>query len=210
MQKLNNQRFMKKIILVSMMTFAATGMFAQFNQGRMLVGGSAGIETSTEKDKTGSTTTTNGKWTSISLAPQFGYFVIDNLALGAVLDNSISKYNPESDNSSDLTLIDFSFQPFIRYYLNPGIFFQGAVGIGTGKSKVSEDGQSQERTYGTSSWSLAAGYAIFLNDNVAIEPMLGYGSDVSKYASTDFAPESKDISSGLFLRVGFQIYLGSK
>ena len=74
---------MKKITFFAIAMFATLSSFAQFNQGRMLVGGSAELSTNTNKQKDGNTTTTNSKTTSFTVSPSFGYFVIDQLAVGA-------------------------------------------------------------------------------------------------------------------------------
>ena len=61
-------------------------------------------------------------------------------------------------------------------------------------------------TVSTSSWSAGIGYAIFLNDHVAIEPAVGYVSKIGKYKDSD----ERDIVSSITASVGFQIYLGKR
>lgn len=194
---------MKKITILAIMMFGALGAFAQFNQGRMLVGGSVGFNVSTDKYKSNGTSVTNGKATSFSLAPQFGYFVINNLAVGAAVDLSLYKWTDEFDNDDDYTQTSIALQPFVRYYLPQGIFFQAQAGIGTSKSKF---GNNNDSKYNTSSFALSAGYALFLTDNVSVEPILGFRIAGEKDKDSDV----KNIDSGIFLRVGFQIYLGNK
>ena len=154
------------------------------------------------KYKSDGTTVTNGRQTSFSLAPQFGYFVIDNLAVGAALDLGLSKYKSE-DGDYESTSTSIEFQPMVRYYLPQGIFFQGQFGFGTGKDKV-DNGNTEDDKYNITSWGLSAGYAYFLADNVAIEPQLGYGGTGYK----DKDSSGKSIVNGLFIRIGLQVYLG--
>lgn len=197
----------KAIFTLAVILAGITSSFAQFEQGRMLVGGTVGFSSTTSKSESGSNSITWGNTTEISLAPQFGYFVIDNLAIGAGLDVSLSSFKPDDDdNDSEYSATGVQFQPFVRYYLPAKVFFQGNFGLGSAKYEETYLGDTDEEKYGLSSWSLAAGYAIMLNDNVAIEPMLGYGSTTTKYKDSD--PEEKDIDSGLFIRVGIQVYLG--
>jgi hypothetical protein len=170
----------------------------------MLVGGSLGFSTQTEKTKYDGNTQTDGKWTSFSLEPQFGYFVITNLAVGASLDLGLSKWKDEADGDDDYSVTSIEFTPTVRYYLLQNIFFQGQVGIGTAKYKYGS-GNIDEDKYSTLSFALAAGYAYFLSDNVVIEPMIGYGSNRETKKDTDV----KNINNGLFLRVGLQVYLGN-
>ena len=194
---------MKKITILLFAIFATFGAYAQYNQGRMLVGGSLGFSTQTEKTKFDGTTRTDGKWTSFSLEPQFGYFVIDNLAVGATLDLGLSKWKDEGDSDDDVSSTSIEFTPTVRYYLPQNIFFQGQVGFGAAKYKYGS-GNVDEEKYNTFSFALGAGYAYFLNDNVAIEPMIGYGSYHEKNKDNDV----KNINNGLLLRVGLQVYLG--
>jgi outer membrane protein len=195
---------MKKIIFFGVVMALCSSVFAQFNQGRMLVGGSAEFRTMSDKDKSGATTTTNGNRTTMSVSPSFGYFVIDQLAVGASVDMAVTKWNDKSGFDDDNTTTTVQFQPFVRYYLPMGIFFQGKFGLGTAKTTYEDN--TADNKYNTSSLALSAGYAIFLSDNVALEPELGYRT--SKFKNTD--SDTKNINSGIFLRIGFQIYLGNK
>ena len=192
---------MKKITFLGIAMLASFGVFAQFSQGRMLVGGSAEFRTMADKSKSGSTTTTNGNRTTLSVAPSFGYFVIDQLAVGASVETSVSKWNAKAGNDVDNSTHSFQFQPFVRYYLPMGVFFQGKFGLGAGKTTYDDD--FDDFKFNTSSLALTAGYAFFLSDNVALEPELGYRT--SKYKNAD--SDTKNINSGIFLRIGFQIYL---
>jgi len=196
---------MKKIITTVIVILCVTSVFAQFQKGRILAGGSIGFSSHTYKSKTNSTTTTAAKETVFNFGPKVGYFVIDKLAVGAGLNLAASVYKPEgSSNKTNNSSI--SLAPFVRYYLEPGIFFQGGFGFGSGKSKQKNANTTTTTKYGTSEWSIGAGYAYFLNDHVAIEPFVGYQSNTLKSKS----PDSKWIDSGLFLNIGFQIYLDPK
>jgi len=196
---------MKKLIFTLAVIFCSLGAFAQFEKGTILAGGSLAFESTKNKGKIGSTTTTYGKTTSFSLAPQAGYFIIDNLAVGAGLDLTLSTFKPEGDGDSKTTATELQLMPFVRYYLEPGTFFQGQFGVGSRKDKEKSGNTTVEQSYSSTSFNVGVGYALFLNDNVAIEPMLGYGSQTVKLKDVD--PDRKSIDSGLFLRVGFQIYL---
>lgn len=195
---------MKKFTFFFIAMAAAFTGHAQFEQGRKLVGGSVSFTTTTDKSKLGGTTVTNGKQTSFSVSPNFGFFVIDNLAVGAGLGISVYSYKPENSNNKN-TGTGIVFTPLVRYYLPVNVFFHGELGVGSAKSKSKNGNNTYESKSGVTNWALAAGYAIFLNESksVAIEPMLGYGSDVYKNKDT----KVKDIDNKLFLKVGFQIYL---
>lgn len=198
---------MKKVIFTAIVLLTASATFAQFEKGRILAGGS--IEFSANKDKTESNnvSVTNSKSTSFNFGPKVGYFFINNLAagLGLGLSASTTKYEGSGDKDK---ISGVSVNPFVRYYLKPGVFFQGAFGVGSGKDKYTRNSNNTTTTtkYTASNWSLGAGYAYFLNNKVAIEPFLGYQTSATKNKSNDV----KGINSGLFVNIGFQIYLDTK
>jgi hypothetical protein len=196
---------MKKTLVTLFVVLGSISAFAQFEQGTMLVGGDFGLEFTTEKSKYDNQTNTEGKGSSFALEPQFGYFVIDNLAVGGELGLTLSSWKPEGSDGK-FTSTTLTLAPFVRYYFEPGVFVEGKYAFGTSKSKDDFGGDVDEDKYSVGGWSLGAGYAIFLNDNVAIEPMIGYGATTFKN-KTSGEPAVKNINSGLFVRVGFQIYL---
>jgi outer membrane protein len=194
---------MRKIACLLTFVIICSASYAQFNQGRMLVGGSLGFHGETYKTKNNNTTTTTQKNVSFSLTPQFGYFIIDNLAIGGGIDLSSTSAKTPNNNYKDVTT-SFQFQPFVRYYLPVKVFFQGTVGVGTTKDKVINNNTTTVAKSGITSLSLGVGYAWFLNDHVAIEPFVGYLTQRTK-------PDGSSVKyneSDLFLKIGFQIYLG--
>ncbi|HTJ49788.1 MAG TPA: autotransporter outer membrane beta-barrel domain-containing protein [Cyclobacteriaceae bacterium] len=193
---------MKKIALVTVFALVISTSFAQTQQGRMMVGGSLGFSGHTDKTKNNNTTVTTDKYTTFSLAPQFGYFVIDNLAVGAGLDLSAESHKMLYNDSKSVTTT-LQFEPFVRYYLPMKIFFHGSFGVGSSKVKTTDNNVTTTSNGGVTSGSIAAGYAWFLNSNVAIEPMVGYSS-----TRTNPSGNLKYLESGPFIKVGFQIYLG--
>lgn len=193
---------MKKLVLTAFALTMFNVAFAQFNKGRMLVGGAVGFQTTTEK-QTSTITTPTIKENTFSLSPNFGYFVIDKLAVGLNfnLSNTTEKYSGGGYDYK-FTTQSFIASPFVRYYFGPGIFAQGQYGIGSAKS----GDDSNTTKYSESQWSLGVGYAYFLNDNVAIEPSVKYQSSVLKEKGQD----TKDTNSGIAINIGFQIYLGKR
>lgn len=199
---------MKKIITVIAFALVCSGAFAQFNQGRYLVGGSLGLSTYTRTLKDDNTSTKVSKGINFSLSPDAGYFIMDNLAVGAGLTLGVSTGKGIGDDDSKGSSTTFLISPFVRYYLEQGIFFQAQVDAGSRTSKYKQDGSNTTNTdtNGLFNWGLGAGYAYFLNDYVAVEPMVGFQMQTEKYSDPDY----KDIDSGLFIRVAFQIYLGER
>lgn len=141
-------------------------------KGSMIIGGSAGFDMQFEDGNNSSI---------LYLSPQFGYFLTDNLALGAAISfTKVKDVDPV-----------FGFGPFARYYLNNGLFGQ-----------LQYEFQSQptfldERINGSAA-GLGVGYALFLNNSISLEPLVYYKrhfGDLGEYNQVG-------------LQVGISAYLG--
>lgn len=128
------------------------------------------------------------------LEPRAGYFISDNIALGAQAQLGLALYDGGENFNYGLT-------PFVRYYFPEGAsptsrwFGEALVGF-AGSSLKDSDGDAVF----SSVLGLRAGYAHFVARNIAIEGTLNYtrtSADISVDTGT----------SGLSLGVGFQIYL---
>lgn len=85
------------------------------------------------------------------LNPMLGYSFVDQTILGVSLSySSISKLNA------------FSIGPFARYYLNFGLFAHAGLNF---------EHLEQAENKNDLDLILGLGYAAFLNDNVALEPL---------------------------------------
>lgn len=172
---------MKKVILSAVVILiAAVSANAQTEKGKWLVGGTASFHSVKEGS--------SDAVTSLTLAPNAGYFVGNNFALGA----SVQLTTVQKESTA------FAFAPFARYYFAPlgdnaKLFVNGTVGLGTFKSY-----QASSST-GFSTWELSAGPAFFINKNVALEIALAYGQNKFKNVEA-----TKDFG----LKAGFQIHLG--
>lgn len=151
---------MKKILLtltaVTAMTFAAN---AQTEKGTHIVGGQIGFETSKVKD-------TDNKNNSFSIAPQYGYFVSDNFALGLGLGYSWDKAEL---GDKETTHDSFTLTPYGRYYAgnsNVKFFGQLSVPMAWGNEKIDGDKFANTANYGV---ELAPGVAYFPAPRVGIE-----------------------------------------
>jgi hypothetical protein len=195
---------MKKItlLIISVFVFAAYS-FGQFSKGSILAGGSVGASFGSDKNTSAGITTYSGSRNSFSFTPLGGYFFMDNLAGGAGINlNTASAKDDRS--ASSLSETSFAFQPFVRYYYQK-FYGQFAVGFGSYKTEDTNKNSVVFTDKGSiSNWSLRGGYAILLNDHVAIEPQIGYQSE-SKSPDGTVAVTSNN--SGLFLQVALQVYI---
>ncbi len=112
-----------------------------------------------------------------TLNPTAGVFIINGLALGANINLALA------DN-----LTQFGFGPFARYYVAPNIFAQS--GFGFSSLKIG-DFDANTSLYG----NIGMGYSIFLNNHVALEPILNF----------QFG-EAQDVFG---VNIGFQVFLGN-
>lgn len=177
--------------------FCAYGAVAQFEQGRILAGGAFGLSFDNDKGVYDGVTQWEYKTTTLSLSPRAGFFVADGLAVGAGLEFGSSTF--KSGDYKETTTA-FGLSPFVRYYLPQGIFGQAEVGFGSGKYEG--EGEDKQKFF---LWSVGAGYAIFLNDNVAVEPMVSYKANTITNSDDTNAKEKNNT---ILLSVGFSIYLG--
>ncbi|MFZ1808398.1 MAG: outer membrane beta-barrel protein [Cyclobacteriaceae bacterium] len=194
---------MKKLILVIFGTILATTSFGQFTQGSFVIGGNTDLSSSftTSKSKTGSTTTTNGKFSSFSIEPRAAYFVIDNLAVGTGL--YIGTSSSKADGSPDkFTSSSLALTPLVRYYFD-NIYVQGSFQVGTDKTKNTFNGTTTESTVNRGGWSLMGGYAYFISDAISFEPQLGYSHTTRKSKGSN----TKQINSGIVIGIGLYVYL---
>ena len=156
---------------------------AQTEKGSLLIGGTAGFSTS-KIDET--------NLTAIYLNPLAGYFVIDQLAVGANVTVLATKFD-------DLNSTQFGVGPFARYYFNgsgAGRFF-GQAGFNWSSSKTGD-----LEAVSTTGFDAGVGLDYFLNDHVAIETFIGY--DFSK-------DEGASEGVGTFgLQIGIAAFISGK
>ncbi len=194
---------MRKIILFFVyILFFSIYSFSQFSKGSILAGGNVGADFSTNKTIAGSVTTTNSSTNSFSLSPQVGYFFIDNFVGGAGVKLLTSSQKNDSSPSS-FSQTNISFEPFARYYFDK-FYGQALIGFGSSSSDQTNNNGTVFTSKGSLfNWSISGGYAILLNDHVAIEPQIGY-------RSTSISPDGTNSTirtAGLFLQLGFQVYI---
>ena len=165
---------MKKLLLLTFI-FTAFTMNAQTSQGSIFVGANLG---NAMVAGTGIQFASQDGESNLSLAVDGGYFVMDDLALLVGLGYSS---NSAADSNA------FSYRLGGKYYL-------------MSKMPITLDytGSSIKDADENPSWlGLGVGYALFLGDNVAIEPGLRYNLTMND----DFTEENV-----FQLNVGFSIF----
>ena len=187
---------MKKLTLSFLLFISTTTAFTQIKKGQYLLGGSVNFESTKEDYSAIPTNTTN----NFFISPAIGYFIVDNMAGGLRLD--LGFYNTKSDNV-ETHYITTTISPFLRFYFLPvpkkvNAFIDVSYIHNKTKWKYFSNPAYYEKAKG---YSISAGPAISLTEQVALEFTVGY-----KHTLSDNFDNTKStvISSGL----GLQIHLG--
>jgi hypothetical protein len=193
----------KNLIFTCISIVVCFGASAQIEKGKVLAGGSVGLSTSKDKVIFDGNTTDESNTTNLWVMPRAGYFITDALAVGTGI--SLSTSSTKYDDDDVYTSSSISLTPFVRYYLPEGFYGQIELGLGseTDKWKPSDDDDETDK-YQLFVWSIGAGYAYFLNDNVSVEPLISY--TINSYTDNDNADYKYKYGTLLF-QIGFNIYL---
>jgi phosphate/sulfate permease len=186
---------MKKIVLViCFMTALGFHIVGQtempISKAHYFAGGVIGFGTKT-LDAINGEITISQRTNSLELSPNFGYFIINKMALG-LKANSIFTKTKFLTNGESIKESKFLLSPFIRYYVYSGFF--GETDFGFGKIKYEEDKGSILRGI------LCLGYSIFLNDKISLEPILS----LEKYKENW---NSNFVSDNNFTAINFSLSL---
>ena len=190
---------MKKLLFIALFAGLSLEGFSQFiKQGTIIGGGAFELRTFKIKDS-------ELKGSSFSLMPWAGYMVIDNLAVGGLLNFTSSSSSSGAPSNFKNSGSDFTIGPVVRYYLDQGVFIHTQAGFGSSKF-VNEVGNTKTTTkFGESKFKIGAGYAIRITDTVLFEPVIGYYSETSKDKGN--TTTTKSTVGGLFIMGGFTIFL---
>lgn len=173
--------------------------FAQTEQGKVVLSGSADLSFSSNKSQLqydGEAMGDKATTTKFSFTPSVGYFIFDNLALNIGMEF-------ESEKQGDMKSNSLIVGPGLRYYFgtsNIKPFLQGDLMFG---SSTSEDGED-ESTASVMGYDLGAGVAVFLNQHIALDFGLGYASATF---TSDEDSKLKFKSEGVVFVAGISVYL---
>jgi hypothetical protein len=193
----------KKIIFISASLLISFVAQAQIERGKIFASGSLGFSFSNYRNIDDGVTESKSRSADLWLSPRGGIFITDAILVGSGIGFSLgtTKY----DDDDKYTYSSISFTPFVRYYL-PQLFFgylELGPGFSTDKWDFSSGGDDKDR-YSFLVWEIGVGYSYFLNDYVAVEPIIYFGS--TNYTDRDNTNQ-KDKYGDLGFQVAFSIYL---
>jgi hypothetical protein len=214
---------MKKLFTVAILGLLSTGAFAQTTQGTKVVSGSVGISTSQQKDENLNET---GKiiHTNFNISPSVGYFINDELELGAEigLSYSKSKYNNEKESyesTSEGTNKEIGLSPYIKKYfmLSEKVALTGAASagfsVGRYKSEANYSPTPYKHSINRFQAGIAPGITFFPTENIGLSAAFGWLG--YRYVSTKSEEGQSKSSSSNFgldlnsstLGIGFSYYI---
>jgi outer membrane protein len=184
---------MKRVLIFfTFICSVASLSFAQTGQGRFMLSGSSDMSVffGNTKERYDGKKRDSYSNSQFNISPRASYFVVDNLAVGALFGVS---YSDNDDNEST----SFIIGPVARYYfqgekVRP--FAEALVGIGTNKWGSSK--------YSQFDFQLNGGIAYFFNDHVALDASVGYHhTGLTNRDDTNLKIKSNNFG----LQIGFSI-----
>lgn len=176
---------MKKIILaaIAVMTFGfANAQTSGYSKGDAFISGAFNVGSQKKGD---------AKANEFTIEPKVGYFVTENIAIGAKLGFGSTKIGEDKTNS-------FTAGAFGRYYFTPASQFSvyGQAGLDFTNSKI-KPGDYKENEIGA---NVGLGLSYFLSNHFAIEATwLGLGYSVNNNGGHG-AEKSNNFNFGTDLR----------
>ena len=222
---------MKKLFTILCATLLSIGVFAQAETeaGTFLISGATGLDYASQ-GVTG--TDPSDAWdddqslkvSNMEIKLMGAYFVADGLAIGLSVSNKSERITDEYstsgysslDKQTENTMV---IAPTVRFYFGEtGVWLQTAYGFGsTSTSYKSESTGNPTVTVDDSSpmsiFTLGAGYAISLSDNISLNPSVAYAmSSVTEedgYMNSSGNLEDLKINmSGMTFNLGIALHLG--
>jgi hypothetical protein len=210
---------MKKIsLLFAVLCLVASNAVAQLEKGNIMLGATSTIAMgggwdselmslyfAKTKYKQGTTTEDYYKTTAYNFLPKAGYFIMDNLVAGleVVVTGYIEKDIEDDDTWKESLL---AVGPFVRYYYPLDKIYPFAeieALFGTEKDTwLSDEDKSSIFLF-----SGSLGAAVPLGEKVTFDVQAGYTRVTDTWKDEAGDEESKYITGGFDIRLGFSIYL---
>ncbi len=152
----------KKLLIIAFAVCVVAQLRAQTSAGNMMVSGNFYYSSTNEQGDT------EFQYKQFGFLPAFGYFIADNIAVGAMLGITSNS----SDNGATKTInTSFGFGPLARYYKftaneNFAFFGQARFLYFGGKTDVTPGGEFKTSTI---NFALSPGFSYFFTDHWAMD-----------------------------------------
>lgn len=196
----------KTLFLTTILFFGLLGTsFAQLQQGNFMLGSDlgSGLASTTSSGLFSMNFGLNdGAGFEIGLSPKAGYFINDNLVIGAIVNLGFTK-SPESNNESTKTTI-YGVQGFSRFYIRPAeANLENLVNVGRFFLETNAGIAGVNVTDGPTTngfaFGFGPGYSYFITPSIALEATAKYNGLVGGGNTT--------YQNSLGVNVGIQIFL---
>lgn len=194
---------MKKLFLVCTMVLMTGLAIGQINSGSVFLTGMGSISTSGgESSITGGPTTVTteaDKKFSGGLGFGGGFFINQNIAIGANIMFTGSKTTPADTLNPEVKENSMNFGVFARYYVPMGdrFYFHGNLGFnaGSGSSKLTQGGVEVEGPkLNSTSIGISPGFTFFPSEKIAMDMnwgFLGYSTNKSEFTTGPLTTTTK-------------------
>jgi opacity protein-like surface antigen len=177
---------MKKLFIAAFAVFALTTAQAQksedkgsgmgFSKGSIFVTGALSVGSANDKN-------TDVKTSGFEIEPKIGFFVTENIAVGAKLGYASGKVKSAGTTTSDMS--GFSAGAFGRYYFTPANQFSLFANLGLDYANTTNNLSTPKVKYNDFTVGLGAGLNYFVSNNFSLE---------AGVAVLDFTSSKSDIS----------------
>lgn len=192
---------MRRTLFSALCFLLFTSAQAQTEKGRWLVGATGTASFDLNDDAF--------KQTIVLLSPAAGYFVANNVAIGAAAPLVYARSKSSGDFLSQAA--SFGLSPFVRAYLGKSAtvkpYLHGQVGVTGTSSKSSGFGRDGSESSSSFLYGGAAGLAFFLNEHSSFDVNLAYTGGSSQGNNSGLLLAGT-YPKTLTLNVGFQLFLG--
>ncbi|MDH7445597.1 outer membrane beta-barrel protein [Aquimarina sp. 2201CG14-23] len=182
---------MKKMLLTAVAVFTLSFVQAQdggFAKGDIFVSGSVGYN---------SQSTGDAKTNSFEITPRVGFFVSENLVVGARIGYNTQKQ--EVPFADEIKLNTFTGGAFGRYYFTPSNKFSIFGELGVNYLSIKADVGAVDTTTDGFGIGGGPGVSYFISDNFALEAFWGALSYASTKPDVDGADSTDSFAIGVNL-----------
>jgi outer membrane protein len=170
---------MKKLVLLLAILMPSITIFGQTSKGNLVISGGTGLQFVSSSVKSVYDGKTGDEYTvtSFSLIPSFGYFVMDNLALG--LSSTFSSSTQKDEDGNKYTSSSVLFVPTALYYFTLDEKIKPLAQIGIGYSTMTnkyipKTGSDEKNTGSGLAINFGGGISYFVSKNISFNFGLSY------------------------------------